>query len=301
MAADWLCAGTTASNKTTTCPNVSPIAANEISIRVPRNNERRPDQRYGQNLEISNGSSSWYHAGQLEWESGVYGGFNARATYTFSKTIDEGSEATFVGTGDTNIFPDNDEYKRGLSRFDTRHRFTFSGSYALPFFNDSNNGFLKSALGGWQVSTVVRLASGTPFTIIDGGAVDFDFDGVGNGRPVCVDPKYCGGWHVSYPGSSQSKMPASAFRHGVYGDKIEDLVQRNSYYLDGKESVDLGIYKSFSLPYGTTLMVRADAINIFDHVNWGFPNNDANSATFGRLASLSYTPRIVQVGFRLIY
>jgi hypothetical protein len=42
--------------------------------------------------------------------------------------------------------------------------------------------------------------------------------------------------------------------------------------------------------------------NLFDHVTWGFPSNDWNTpATFGRLTSLNYTPRVVQVGFRFIY
>src|SRR5207249_431094 len=62
VAGDWLCAGTgftvggvrIAPN--TTCPNTSPIADNEISIRVPRNNDRRPDARYATNLAVSNGA-----------------------------------------------------------------------------------------------------------------------------------------------------------------------------------------------------------------------------------------------------
>ncbi len=304
VAADWLCAGTGGAGLavTTACPVAVPIAANEISIRVPRNNERRPDARYGQNLQISNGSSSWYHAGQLEFESGYWRGLNGRMTYTFSKTIDEGSEATFVGTGDTNIFPDDDQYKRGLSRFDTRHRFTMSSSYELPFFKNSNNWLLKGALGGWQVSTLVRLASGTPFSIIDSGAVDFDFDGITANRPVCIDPSGCGGYTINYPGNSQTQLSRGSFRRAGYGDNLDDLVERNNYYLDGKENIDLGVYKTFFLPGDVKLMIRGDAFNVFDKVTWGFPDNNwANTTTFGRLASLNYTPRIIQVGFRLIY
>jgi hypothetical protein len=307
VAADWLCAGTgftiagTRFAPTATCPNTSPLADNEISIRVPRTNDRRPDARYLTNLSVHNGAESWYHAGQLEWESGVVHGFSGRFTYTFSKDIDTGSESTFVGTGDTNIFPDEPGLKRGLSRFDTRHRFTFLGSYELPFFKNASSAFVKSAFGGWTLSTAVRLASGTPFTIVDSGAVDFDFDGVTVSRPVVVDPRYSGGWTVNYPGTSKSQLPASAFRHPVYGDKYADLIGRNTYFKDGKENVDLGIYKTFALPAGAALMMRFDVFNVFDHVTWGFPNNNYNSPTFGALNTLDYTPRMMQVGFRFLY
>ena len=44
-----------------------------------------------------------------------------------------------------------------------RHRFTGTGSYLLPFFRNDEN-WKGSVLGGWTLSTVIKLASGTPFT-----------------------------------------------------------------------------------------------------------------------------------------
>ncbi|HXG58543.1 MAG TPA: carboxypeptidase regulatory-like domain-containing protein, partial [Thermoanaerobaculia bacterium] len=205
VAADPVCAGTGLPGIPTnaTCPVAVPIAANEISLRVPRTNERRPDARYTTNLVVNNGAESSYHAGQLEFETGLLHGFQGRVTYTFSKAIDSGSEATFVGTGDVNILPEYEHIKRGLSRFDTRHRFTMTGSYRLPFFENRND-WVKAMFGGWQLATVMRLASGTPFTVVDTGAVDFDFDGVTVQRPVVVDPRYSGGWTVNHPSDSQA-------------------------------------------------------------------------------------------------
>src|SRR5206468_3735098 len=70
IAADVLCAGTgfiPGVNPTAQCPNPVPIADNEISFRVPRTNERRPDPRYTTNLLISNDAQAWYDGLQLEW------------------------------------------------------------------------------------------------------------------------------------------------------------------------------------------------------------------------------------------
>jgi len=306
VAADWLCAGTgqivngVKIATTSTCPNAVPIADNEISIRVPRTNERRPNPNGSTNLVVSNGSKSWYDAAQIEWETGVHRGFQGKTTYTFSKNIDEGSEATFVGQGDINIFPPYESYKRGLSRLDTRHRFTLLGIYAFPWLKDRKD-WVGSVLGGWQISAVARIASGTPFTIVDSGALDVDFDGVTAQRPVVVDPNYKGGWHINYPGNSQAKVPKSAFRHPTYGDTINDLIGRNTYYTDGVKNVDLGLYKTFQLPRGYAVMFRLDAFNVFNQVTWWYPDNNFQNTTFMRLTATNYTPRVLQAGFRFLY
>jgi len=305
VAADWRCAGTGSPGVPTTaaCPNAVPIAANEISLRVPRTNDRRPDARYTTNLIVDNIAKSSYHAGQIEFETGVVRDFQSRVTYTFSKAIDSGSEATSTGTGDINIFPpEYDDYKTGLSRFDTRHRFTATASYMTPWFRD-REGFLGAVLGGWQISTVIRLASGTPFTIVDSAAPDVDFDGVSNLRPVVVDPKYSGGWHVNNPNTSQQEMPLSAFRRAVYGDDPNSLIGRNTYYSDGREQMDLGLSKSIKAVRGSSVVLRLDVFNVTDRVTWGVPVNDIASSNFGKILTThtDYTPRTFQLGLRFLY
>jgi Carboxypeptidase regulatory-like domain/TonB-dependent Receptor Plug Domain len=299
LAKDPMCAGTTATTTNAQCPVVVPIAANEVSLRVPRVNERRPDARYTQNLEITNRGRSWYHGGQLELETGVFHGFLGRMTYTFSKTIDNGSEATAVGTGDINIFPvpqvGGDDYARGLSRFDTRHRLTLNGSYQLPWFKN-REGVVGAVLGGWQLSTVFKLSSGTPFTVVDTGAFDIDFDGTANQRPVILD-RSAMYTHIRKTG----QLTPSMFRRAVYGDKLTDLAPRNAFYLDGVKNLDASLIKNVALPMATTLSLRVDCFNVFDRLQWGFPNNDIASATFGQVTTQFNAPRTWQAAVRLIY
>src|SRR5207249_5228703 len=141
-----------------------------------------------------------------------------------------------------------------------------TGNYALPFLRDSK-GVIGSILGGWQLATSIRLSSGTPFTIVDSGAFDFDFDGVGNARPVCIRPDYCGGWHVNHPSKSTNELPRDAFRRATVNDTLADLIHRNTFYTDGTEYVDLGLYKSFRLPFNNnSLMLRVQVFNLFNHV-----------------------------------
>ena len=315
VAADVRCAGTTSANVNAACPNVVPIAANEVSFRVPRTDLRRPDARYSDVRTVANLAQSWYHAGQLEWETGQYHGLAGRMTYTYGKAIDTGAETTDQGRGDVGAFPPRpggDNYKRGLSRFDVRHRFTMSSSYALPWLKDRND-WLSSTLGGWSLSSVVRLSSGSPFTVVDSGSPDFLFLGstMQPNRPVCVDPKYCGGLHVN--SGSGTRIPLSAFRHAQYGDTLDSLVGRNTFYADGAKTVDAGLYKSFGLPANTTLILRLDVFNVFNRTTWWYPQNDIAAPGFSSLTSTAYSatingaptaldpPRTVQLGFRLVY
>ena len=318
VAQDWRCAGTltvAGVAKTTACPNPVPIANNEVSLRVPRTNERRPDARYSDVQIVDNFAKSWYHAAQLEWETGSYHGLGSRMTYTFGKAIDTGAETTFQGRGDIGAFPQRPgtlTYAKGYSRFDVRHRFTMSSSYALPWLKNRND-MLSSVLGGWTISTLVRLATGTPFTIVDGGAPDVLFLGSTTQpfRPVCIDKNYCSGT-VASP-SDRANLPPSAFRHAQYGDTLESFIGRNTYRSAGQKNVDVGLYKGFQLPRNTNFVVRLDVFNVLNHVTWWYPNNDFNSATFGLVNSTLYgntngggpnasgVPRTLQLGFRLIY
>ena len=304
VAADFQCAGTGLPGLTTnaTCPVAVPIADNEISFRVPRTNERRPNPLYTSNLVISNDAESWYDGVEFSWNKRFSHGVQFQVAYTFSNSEDTTSEATFVGAGDSNQQGPNNAYARAKSRFHTPHRFTFNGSYRLPFFADQR-GFLGQAFGGWMVSGVVKLISGTPFTVTATG-VDLEFDGFAEARPVLVDPSVIG-THVTHRDTSQQALPRTAFRAATFGDSVEDLVPRNSFYGDGLERVDLAVSKSFAMPWSShSLDFRLEVFNAFNSVQFGFPATDFNTpATFGVIsgAATSYSPRTLQLVFRYRY
>jgi hypothetical protein len=218
--------------------------------------------------------------------------------------VDTTSEATAVGTGDTNQNGPNSRFAKGLSRFHTPHRFTFNGSYRLPFFAERTD-LVGRTLGGWQLSGVVRLASGTPFSVVDSGtARDLDFDGFGDSiRPVILDRSILGN-HVSNPNTSQQQLPRSAFRSADFTDRIDDIVPRNAFYTPGTRNVDLALAKIVRTPWqGQTVAVRVEAFNAFNTVKFGFPTNDIVSPNFGRILSgaTSYSPRVVQLVLRYRY
>jgi outer membrane receptor protein involved in Fe transport len=304
LATDFRCAGTagnTAIPFTTECPVVVPIGEFEYSFRVPRTNERRPNGLYGTNLAVANAAWSYYHGMQLEWTKRLSSNLNFQAAYTWSKAIDTTSEATFVGNGDNNQNGNNARDSRALSRFHTPHRFTVYGTYRLPFFS-GDKGLLGQAFGGWQLSAVAKLAKGTPFTVTT-TALDLNFDGFSESRPILLDPTILGRG-VNEPESSRIALPRSAFRTLTSADGNAVLVGRNTFFLDGVKTVDLGITKIFGMPWeGHRLTLRADLFNAFNHVQYGIPSASLANTNFGAITTLAtqYAPRNIQVSLRYQY
>jgi hypothetical protein len=304
LASDFLCAGTngtTAIPFTPQCPVAVPIGAFEYSFRVPRTNERRPNGLYGTNLAVSNSSWSHYNAMQVEWTKRLSRNLNFQGAYTWSKAIDTTSEATFVGAGDSNQTGNRTRDARGLSRFHTPHRFTLYGTYRLPFFQ-GEKGLLGQAFGGWQLSTVVKLAKGTPFTVTTGG-VDLNLDSFSESRPVILDPSILGN-SVNHPATSRESLPRSAFRTLTIADFNTPILGRNTFFLDGAKNIDFGIMKTFPMPWeGHRLSVRADLFNAFNHVQYGFPSALITNTNFGAITGTAalYSPRNILVSLRYQY
>jgi hypothetical protein len=111
-------------------------------------------------------------------------GLQLSSSYTLSKSTDTNS---YDATGATANGSLQDSYdlagSEGPSDFDVRHRFSFNGTYELPF---SGNQLKK----GWQVVGVLQLQSGSPVNIITNVNT---FTGVASLRPDLVgDPAILG-------------------------------------------------------------------------------------------------------------
>ncbi len=104
--------------------------------------------------------------------------------------------------------------------------------------------------------------------------------------------------------AAQTLLPRAAFRPVTITDRLENLVPRNAFYGDGLRKVDMALSKVFRLPWsGDDLAVRIEAFNVFNQVQFGFPNTDINSGAFGTINTVatSYSPRVLQFVMRYRY
>jgi hypothetical protein len=131
------------------------------------NGNGRIDPSFGAIRIRTNGAAATYNSLQMRFDT-RFSNVVFNANYTFSKNIDNASEifSTFGG-GQTVADPENPfnstSQERGLSAFHQKHNFTANFIYELPFYREQK-GFTGRLLGGYQVSGIIRLASGRPYT-----------------------------------------------------------------------------------------------------------------------------------------
>jgi len=63
---------------------------------------------------------------------------------------------------------------------------------------------------------------------------------------------------------------------------------------------DFALFKQFQLRESTSLQFRAEMFNILNRVNFGVPNDDLNSPTFGQVQS-ALPPRQIQLALKLLF
>jgi len=158
-------------------PNVATIPTNRLNARY--------DPLQGRRVTRTNGGSSTYHGLQTGLKRRFSRGLQAGVAYTWSKTLDNGSEIfVFNSAPSSSQIPamfGGQPLERGLSLFDRTHRFSFNYYYELPFLR-AQKGVAGRVIGGWALSGFTAFETGVPLSVVNG--VDTDgWDGSTNDRP----------------------------------------------------------------------------------------------------------------------
>jgi hypothetical protein len=274
-------------------------APGQISLAQPRTNARRPNGNYSSYLIVSSAAWSYYNALQLAYTQKGFQGLYLLANYTWSKNIDTGSEATFVGGGDINAAVSEMQGMRslrGFSRLAQPQRLVFSYIYDLPLFRGQRGPaslgaltpVLGRVLGGWLLAGNTTFAAGNPFTVFLG--YDLNGDGIGGDRPFIVDSSILGhsvdNARVN-PATgrqyAQDVLPLSAFLPTATqaaakqwpwfpGTGIVGNLGRNTFWSAGQNNWDFSVIKDVRLSAERHhLQFRAEMYNLTNRVQFDLP------------------------------
>ncbi|MEP6570333.1 MAG: carboxypeptidase regulatory-like domain-containing protein [Acidobacteriota bacterium] len=119
---------------------------------------------------LSNSAKYRYNSLQAEVRRRFANGLQFQANYTFQKTLTDTG-----GVGQTNFDPvltlNNIKLEYQRADYDAAHVFNFNGIYELPFGKGrhflNQGGTVNTILGGWQFTSIVQIATGAPFSILD--------------------------------------------------------------------------------------------------------------------------------------
>lgn len=259
-----------------------------------------PRQPYPQYSSISAWSPigiSNYNALQLSVEkrpsnSGLY----ILASYTYSRSLDEGAGGN-SSSGDPRANIQNPRDIRadyGLSNFNYTHRLTDSMIYQLPFGRGrrflSNAGTIADeALGGWEMTSILTLQSGPPFSV-------FLATPTANTGNFTRPDRHCNGNLSSGQQSIHEWFDVKCFvdpRQYQFGD-----AGRNILIGPGLETWDFGLAKDFHVAETLGMQFRVETFNLLNHPNFGIPNHSIGVSNAGAVTSQITNAREIQLAAR---
>jgi outer membrane receptor protein involved in Fe transport len=270
-------------------------------------------------IQYGNTAYSIYHGMQSQLRLQNWHGFTGQASYTFSKTIDNTSEAFSTNGGTVFALAQNpfdiSNAERAVSNYDFPHVFGLLWVYDLPF-KSQQRGLLGRLMGGWQINGTYRYTSGQPWTVeqnagqglcdptnFTGGAFDAcrpilhsasaPFNSVGK----CTNPGAadCGLVSVNNGGpiaSSQAHWIINNVNAAKFFGSPFLGVGRNTERGQPINTVNMAVFKNTKVTERLTIQFQAEAFNLLNHQWLGIPiqnvNNAANTVNgvnqFGSLA-----------------
>lgn len=246
------------------------------------------------------GTSS-YNAWEITLKHAFSQGLQLDAGYTFSKSLDLGSDAE-RGTNFSSIVNSfNPKLNKGVSDFNVKSNFTANWVYQFPVgrgqhFGSKITRLADNFIGGWKWSGLYRWTTGLPFSMsttgwatnwltrsfmVQTGPVPTHLHLDSNGTPqVFADPNNLA-VRLAYPGEAG---------------------QRNNYVGDGYFDIDSSLDKAWKITESQTLKFTWEVFNVTNSVR--FDTNPASLSNLygtGSLGDYSATisePRKMQFSLR---
>ena len=252
-------------------------------------------------LYRTSGGNSSRNAAQLQLRRRLRSGFTASVDYTWAKAIDDyaqlGAEGHSSSSGSSSSSAAiaqnwrNPRAERSLSSFDQRHLLNVQAQYTSGMGMGGRtlmSGWSGRILKEWTLSGALKVGSGLPETptyeaTVPGTALS------GSLRPNLTGASLdnaTSGYHLN---ASAYSAPTS----GAWG-----TAGRNSITGPNQFSLNGALARTFRVHGTWNLDVRADAVNLLNHVTYTAWNATTNSTTFG-LPSSANAMRSLQITGRM--
>ncbi|MBV9484039.1 MAG: carboxypeptidase regulatory-like domain-containing protein [Acidobacteria bacterium] len=261
-----------------------------------------------------NAGTSSYHALQVTLRHGMKHGLQWDFNYTYSKSIDIGSNAERINNVDAYYQADqiinswSPAQLRGPSDFDTTHQFNTNWVYEVPVgrgkrFVSSSSGWLNGVVGGWQWSGLARWTSGFPTTIET--FTSFPTNWYLPSTAILAGPRPETGTFIDQNGNPDLfKDPAAAqaaFRYSLPGESG----QRNELRGAGFFGIDMALNKVWPIHESQALKFSWDVYNVTNSVRFDVASLPQNTGQLEQPANVFATftqaltkPRIMEFALR---
>lgn len=271
--------------------------------------------------------SSTYQAGSVELTKRFSQNYTMNAAYTFSKTIDFGTNDLFTSFINPRRAQNGFDLRdmRGLSALDRPHRFVLSTIWELPWFRKDTNRLRKALLGGFQVNMIYTAESGQPFTALSATDSNLNFDTAGDRAIFNANGIKGTGSGVTPVLNSRNQVVGYLANNGSAqyiqaGRGTIATAGANTLRSPGINNFDISIFKDFVVREGMRIQFRAEMFNAFNHEQLTVGNGsvidpdnvgqaNATNLSYANVASPTFNnariysgrPRAIQFGLKIIF
>jgi hypothetical protein len=256
------------------------------------------DPRFSKVTAYTNNGHSNYNGASVQYKRSGHG-VTGQVSYTYSHSLDlvsnGGSGEPFNGGSVTTQMTPNLGYGNlnySNSDYDIRSNVVGDLIYETPFkvSNKIANGFVS----GWIVGAKTYARTGSPFSITNGAALG-NYHNLGGTLTPILAPGVTASSIINPTGSKPHSCtftdcfsnastsfvdfgPANAGGQPGFGD-----LRRNSFYGPHYVNTDLLLTKDIFKLERFKMAIGANAYNLFNHPNFGAPNGDISSGSFGQI------------------
>lgn len=211
----------------------------------------------------------------------LYSAYTLASCYAYSYGLDGGELSN----------PFNANYDWGPCDYNRTSKFTTNLVYDIPAINELPKAG-RIVLSDWQVSGIVTLGTGQPFTVTLQPDV-LNIGGLDTNRPDVVgNPKPASGQRslTHWLNSSAFATPAMY----TFGNETKNSLRGPDF-----ANLDFGLQRSFPVREIVKLRLRMEAGNIFNHPNFSNPQSSYLGSNFGVITGTAGQARTIQAVFRV--
>jgi hypothetical protein len=256
---------------------------------------RRLDPQIGLINNTLSALSANYNSAQIVLNKRYSKGLSVLGSYTFSKALGIASGSVGAGSNGPRD-PNNYRLDYGALSLNRTHNFITSALWEAPWGKKGSPAWQQFVLGGWELSGIVNAISGAPLTVSSG--LDNSLTGIGSDTADLV-----GAWSLPSGRSKQDRMAAwfntAAFKTNAIG--TFGTTGFNWLHGPGSWNIDTAVVRNFRVTERKRLQFRCSFYNMFNHPNLGNPNTTVTNAAFGKITSMSNSPRVIEFGLKFSF
>jgi hypothetical protein len=284
---------------------------------------------------LGNTDNSIYHSLQTQVTKRFSQGLSGQFSYTWSRNLGNSAagNASASDTTSTMRDPRNRQLQRGLVGFHRTNTVKGYGTWSMPF--GPNRAFLANApsfvhriVEGWEVSGIFSVTSGDPLEFTTtrrtiGNRSNTNTADLARALPDALGKVEVRDGFVEYlsalstrrdttPNFGGNTVLPGRFTNQVVVDSAGNVILQNplpgttgntALNLSrvegpGRLGLDMALTKRIQFGESRSFTLRADVVNILNKPQWGNPNTDINSSSFGRITSATGT-RTVTINARV--